>query len=187
MLAGLGGRLLEDHATAGRVGRRVGLEDGVDPAAVQPGQQASQELLVEPADQLGGPAGQLLEGAVAQQELGRGADGRIAAGAQQLDDREGAFGADPAKAPLGPDPLAQRYPALPGELLGGVPGGAGWPVGHDGLGEHVAEEVVAALGNAEGDLGGGAPVGLGGAAGAGPPWMTVRLGWVVGSLLGSRA
>ena len=53
VLDGLVGRRLQDHATAGRVGRRVGLEDGVDPAAAQPRQQASHELLVEPADQLG--------------------------------------------------------------------------------------------------------------------------------------
>ena len=105
MLDGLAGRPLHQHTAAGR----VRLQDGLDPAAAQPGQQASQELVVEPADQLGGTPSQLPEGAVAQQELelGRGAGGRIAAGGQQLaDDGEGAFGAEPAKPPLDPDPLA---------------------------------------------------------------------------------
>jgi hypothetical protein len=56
-----------------RVGRRVGLEDGVDPAGAQPRQQASQELLVEAADQLGHaePAAGRGNCAAEQQELER--------------------------------------------------------------------------------------------------------------------
>ena len=66
VLDGLVGRPLQEHTAACRVGRWVGLEDGVDPAGAQPSQQAGDEVVVEPADQLGGPTGQLLEGAVAQ-------------------------------------------------------------------------------------------------------------------------
>jgi hypothetical protein len=100
--------------------------------------------------------------------LGGGAGRRIAAGAKQLtDDRQGALGAEPAKSPLGPDPLTQLLAALAGELVGSQPGAAGRPVGHDGLGEQIAEGVVAALGNADGEFGRGWLVGLGGAAGAG--------------------
>jgi hypothetical protein len=89
--------------------------------------------------------------------------------------RSGRGGHNP---PLGPDPLTQRLAALPGRAAGGVPGGAARPVGDDGLGEQVAEQVVAALGDADGDLGGGGLVGLGGVAGAG--WAAGRVGGGLG-------
>jgi len=44
------------------------------------------------------------------------------------------LGAEPAKPPLGLEPLTQRLPAVVGKLLGRMPGGAGRPVAMPGSG-----------------------------------------------------
>jgi hypothetical protein len=132
-------------------GVRSGDKDGLDALVAQASQEAVEEGLVDRAHDLGGAAGQRVEGAVAQpQGVRTRTVGLVAVLLEQL--------AGGGEGPLGPQSPERSGPADVGaELLalgGGEPGGSGqWRlVGGcpgEGVDQQLSDQLVVALGDGD--------------------------------------
>jgi len=157
-------------------GVRSGNQDGLDALVAQASQEAVEEGLVDGAHELGGAAGQRVEGAVAQSQgvLTR-TFGLVAMLFEQL--------AGGGEGPLGPQSPERPGPADVGAELpplgGGDPGGGGqWRLVAGRLGEGVdqqlSDQFVVALGDGDPKLQVGGLIDLGPASH--PRFIRRRLG-----------